>query len=82
MHSKSTHERRAHAMQIAASVTGVAVVVWVTTLGFRFATTQGQTPTGGDIAQVASVVSSGQGNAQLFVATTTDSGTNQTFINQ
>jgi len=85
MHQKPTHERRAHAFQVAASITGVAVVVWVTTLGLRYASTPAQMASSGDISQVASVVESGQGNAQLYVATTSDSvpsNSNQTFINQ
>ena len=81
VHSKPPHERRAHALQLATGLTGMAVVVWVTTLGLRFASTPQQTP-GTDINQMASVVTSQQGNAQLEVATTTDNTSNGTYFNQ
>ena len=75
MDTKSTHERRQHAMQLATGFTAFAVLVWVTTLGVRFALTPQQIAqsNGSDAAQTASVVSSSQGNATLLVATTTDS---------
>jgi hypothetical protein len=34
---KTPHHRRQHAMQVAGLFTALAFVVWVTTLGFRFA---------------------------------------------
>ena len=34
--TKTPHERRAHAMQVAGGVTALVALVWVTTLGFRF----------------------------------------------
>ena len=75
MDTKSTHERRQHAMQLATGLTAFAVLVWVTTLGVRYALTPAQVAqsNGSDTAQVASVVDSQQGNATLIVATTTDS---------
>jgi hypothetical protein len=70
---KPTHERRAHAMQIATSVTAFALLVWVTTLGVRFATPS-TTATTAESDQVASVASAQDGsNATLLVATTTNS---------
>lgn len=77
--SKSTHERRQHAMQLASGLTAFAVLVWITTLGVRFAMTPAQVAqSNGDTSQVASVVQATQGNATLIVATTTDSGTSGT----
>lgn len=78
INSKSTHERRQHAMQLATGLTAFAVLVWVTTLGVRYALTPAQVAqSNGDSASlVASVVDSQQGNATLIVATTTDSGSN------
>lgn len=38
IHSKPTHERRTHAMQVAGVITGLLVVGWVTTLGARLST--------------------------------------------
>ncbi len=73
INSKPTHERRQHAMQLAASITGLALVIWVTTLGVRFAMTPEQiAQSNADTSQAASVVQSGTGNATLLVATTTD----------
>jgi hypothetical protein len=75
VYSKEPHDRRQHAMQIAAGITGFALVVWVTTLGVRFAMTPEQlaAQNADSSAQVASVVDSQQGNATLLVATSTDS---------
>ena len=42
MHTKDPHERRTHALQIASALTAVVFVVWITTLGYRLATPQGQ----------------------------------------
>jgi hypothetical protein len=74
INDKPTHERRQHAMQLATALTGFAVLVWVTTLGVRFAMTPQQIAqsNGTDTAQTASVVNSDQGNATLIVATTTN----------
>jgi hypothetical protein len=76
MHSKPAHDRRQHAMQLAAGCTAFAVLVWVTTLGVRFALTPAQVAqsNGDNASQVESVASSQEGNATLLVATTTDSG--------
>ena len=38
MHTKSTHQRRQHAMQVASVVTGIVFVGWVVTLGVRLGT--------------------------------------------
>jgi len=77
MNNKSTHDRRQHAMQLATGLTAFAVLVWVTTLGVRYALTPAQVAQSNADAssQVASVVDSQTGNATLIVATTTDSGT-------
>lgn len=75
MHSKSTHERRQHAMRVAGVVTALIFAGWITTIGLR---------TGGsDQTQVASApadsnaqtaaamtaIAQGTGSAQLIVAT-------------
>jgi uncharacterized protein (DUF1684 family) len=74
INSKSTHERRQHAMQLATGITAFAVLVWVTTLGVRYALTPAQIAqsNGTNTSQAASVVDAVQGNATLMVATTTD----------
>lgn len=69
--NKTAHERRGHAMQWATGLTALAVVVWVSTLGLRFATQPASLNT--DSTQVASVVESQQGNATLLVATSSNS---------
>jgi hypothetical protein len=38
--SKTPHHRRQHAVQMAGVFTALAVVVWITTLGWRFGTPQ------------------------------------------
>jgi hypothetical protein len=73
MRSKSPHERRQHAMQVAGIITALVFVVWVSTLGVRFASTPPQTASNTDASQLANVVAAGDtGNATLIVATTTD----------
>jgi hypothetical protein len=72
IHSKPAHERRQHAMQLATGLTAFAMVVWVTTLGVRFALSPEQTAAiNSNTSQTASVVESATGNATLLVATTT-----------
>lgn len=71
--SKTPHEKRQHSMQIAGGVTALAFVIWISTLGLRFASTPPQVATDSDTSQTASVVSSQDGNATLIVATTSDS---------
>ena len=73
MQSKTPHERRTHAMQVAGGVTALALLVWLGTLGIRFDSTPPQTADSNDTSQLASVVSSQDGNATLIVSTTTDS---------
>jgi hypothetical protein len=70
--NKTPHERRAHAMQWAGGITMFAALVWVSTLGLRFATPSSELATD-DSNQVASVVESDTGNATLIVATSTSS---------
>jgi hypothetical protein len=78
MHGKPTHERRQHAMKIAAVLTALVFVGWVTTLGLQLGSSN-NAPTqvaGSDAAsQTAAAVQSsgyqtGSGN-QLIVSTTT-----------
>jgi hypothetical protein len=70
--SKSPHERRQHAMQIAGILTALMFVVWVSTLGVRFASTPPQTADSGDASQLANVAAAASnGQATLIVATTT-----------
>jgi len=77
VHQRPPHERRTHAMQIAAGFTGFALLVWVTTLGLRFAAPAGSQAQ--DSNQVASVAAAQDGsNATLLVATSSDS----TYFNQ
>jgi len=75
INDKPSHERRIHAMQLAGGITAFAVVVWITTLGVRYAMTPAQIAqsNGTDTSQAASVVDATDGNATLIVATTTDS---------
>jgi hypothetical protein len=84
IHSKPPHERRQHAMQLAAGVTALALIVWVTTLGVRFALTPAQVAANNaDSSQEASVVGATDGNATLLVATTTDdTSDNSGYFNQ
>jgi len=74
MFSKSPHERRQHALQVAGGVTALAMLVWLGTLGMRFTSTPPQVATN-DPAQMASVVEAQSGNATLIVATTTTTTT-------
>ena len=69
--SKPPHERRQHAMQLSAGVMALVFVVWVSTIGLRFAT--GTQTAGGGTEQLANIVSGiGPQNATLIVATSTD----------
>lgn len=74
METKSAHERRQHAMRIATGCTAFAMLVWVTTLGVRYALTPAQVAqnNGDNTSQLASVANASDGNATLLVATTTD----------
>jgi hypothetical protein len=69
--SKPPHERRQHAMQVSALVVAAVFVVWISTIGLRFATPPAggvQTAQSGDTNQTANVVSATNGNAMLMVA--------------
>ena len=75
MKSKTPHERRRHAMQMASVITGLLVVVWITTLGVRFASTPPQTANTDDPSQLAAVAASAaaqNGQATLIVASSTE----------
>lgn len=70
--SKSTHERRTHAMQLSAAILVVVFLVWISTLSLRFASIPPQTA-GQSAPQTASLIEAQSGNATLLVSTTTDS---------
>ena len=77
--NKPPHERRQHAMQIASGITALLVLVWITTLGVRFASTPAQTATTDDPSQLAAVAASAatqNGQATLIVATSSASNYN------
>jgi|GEM_PF-1251958 hypothetical protein len=77
MMSKTPHERRRHAMQVAGLATCLVFLVWITTLGMRFASTPPQTASTDDPSQLAAVAASAaadSGQATLIVATSTSSG--------
>jgi hypothetical protein len=69
--SKPTHERRQHAMQMSAAILVLVFLVWISTLGLRFAS-PAQTADANDGTQTASVVQASSGNATLMVATSTN----------
>ena len=75
--TKSTHQRRGHAMQIAGTMTALVFIVWITTLGVRLSTSgSGIVAEGADaqqtqLANIASGSYAPNGNT-LEVATTTD----------
>lgn len=78
MHSKSTHERRQHALRVASVVTGVVFLGWLATLGVRLGSSgTGSVASENDQAQqtqLANVISgtyTPTGNT-LEVATTTN----------
>jgi hypothetical protein len=91
MHSKTTHERRQHAVKVATGVTAVLFVGWLATLGLRLSgtpTTAQNTDNGSDQSSLANVVSgAAYTNVNtLQVAsssddTTTDYGNGYTSIN-
>jgi hypothetical protein len=76
MHTKSTHERRQHAVQVATMVTGVVFLGWLGTLGYRFVGPNAQIAAENQNAQqtqLAGVLSGAmapQGGSSLEVATT------------
>ncbi|MDO8517754.1 MAG: hypothetical protein Q7S26_00475 [bacterium] len=77
--TKSTHQRRGHAMQIATVATAFVFVVWVTTLGVRLtgsgsaAVVENSDAEQTQLAQVASGAYAPSGGNMLEVATTTSS---------
>ncbi len=70
--SKSPHDRRQHAAQLSAGIVAIVFVVWISTIGLRFASTPSDTANNGS-SQLANIVSGvgSQQNATLIVATTT-----------
>jgi uncharacterized membrane protein (DUF441 family) len=76
---KPTHERRTHAMQMAAAIIIAVFVIWVATLGIRLATEDPATAQSGDdssqLANVASGADASSNNATLIVAPSSDSST-------
>ena len=71
--SKTPHDRRQHAMKVAGLLTAVAFVVWITTLGVRFAGTYQAA------AAAATDTSSGIQQTQLPGSDTTDTSADQTI---
>lgn len=72
---KTPHERRQHALQVAAVAVALVFVVWITTLGVRFASTPPQTASTDDPSQLAAVAAAdaqANGQATLIVASSTD----------
>ena len=70
--AKPPHERRQHAMQLSAGIMVLVFLVWISTIGLRFATTAQTQDSGTD--QLANIVSgAGAQNATLIVATSSDS---------
>ncbi len=78
MHSKSTHERRQHALKVAGVVTAVLFVGWLATLGARLSMGTGSSvansnDTSDNSSQLAGVVESASYTSvnSLQVASTT-----------
>lgn len=68
--SKSTHDRRQHAAQLSAGIVAVVFVVWISTIGIRFATNPSDVA-GNNGNQLANIITgSGEQNATLIIATT------------
>ena len=94
MQTKSPHDRRQHAAQVATVVTSLVFVGWVTTLGVRLADHQAAIAKSGSptqLSQLANVINGlspdTPGNNTLEVATTTDytgvpASGNQTLLPQ
>ena len=59
-------------MQVASVLTALMFVVWISTLGVRFASTPPQTASSDSASQLANVASAASSQATLIVATTTD----------
>lgn len=77
--NKPPHERRQHAMQMSGIITAVLLLVWITTLGVRFASTPPQTASTDDPSQLAAVAESAaeaNGQATLIVASSSASNYN------
>ena len=70
--TRTTHQRRQHAVQVSGVLTAALFAVWLGTLGVRLTSPSDVAQTTDDIgAQTASVVSAVQsGEAQLQVSTT------------
>ena len=77
MHTKSTHERRQHALRVATVVTAVVFVGWLATLGVRLGSGGGSVASENGQAQqtqLANVISgtnAPQGNTLEVASTTT-----------
>ena len=67
MESKSTHERRQHALGIAMSVTAIIFVGWVATLGVRASLHDSQVAKDNNGSQTAAVGMYGQTTNTLEV---------------
>ena len=71
--SKSTHERRTHAMQLSAAITGGVFLVWISTLEFALRVYPAGKPPARARRRPRAVIEAQSGNATLLVSTTTDS---------
>jgi hypothetical protein len=68
--SKPPHDRRQHAMQLSAGVVAIVFVVWISTIGIRFASSPSEVAEGSG-SQLANIISgAGAQNATLIVSTT------------
>jgi hypothetical protein len=67
--TKPPHERRQHAMQLSAGIIAVVFVVWISTIGLRFASTPAQTADSNNTNQLANILNgTSVQNATLIVA--------------
>lgn len=78
MHSKSTHERRTHAMRVAGVITALLFAGWISTLGLRSTLGTGQPQVAGSdgssqtAAALNTQIDQGYQGNQLVVATSSD----------
>ena len=74
--TRTPHERRAHAMQVATGVTAVVALVWLTTLGLRV----GSTPSGDNSlpAQAGQVAGAAAADSTINTLVVASSTTNLT----
>ena len=70
--TRTTHQRRQHAVQVAGALTAALFAVWLGTLGVRLSSPSDVAQTANDTTQTASVAAAVQNNSgpQLQVSTT------------